>query len=42
MLVLLYLSAAFDRIDHDNIFSILEKYVGICGYDLKLIKSYFF
>ena len=28
-------------IDHDNLFCILEKYVGICGNALKLIKSYF-
>ena len=41
MLVLLDLSAAFDTIDHDNFFCILEKYVGICGNALKLIKSYF-
>ena len=41
MLVLLYLSAAFDAIDHDNLFCILEKYVGICGNALKLIKKYF-
>ena len=41
MLVLLDLSTAFDTIDHDNLFCILEKYVGICGYALKLIKSYF-
>ena len=41
MLVLLNLSSAFDIIDHDNLFSILEKYVGICGNALKLIKSYF-
>ena len=41
MLVLLDLSAAFDTIDHDNLFCILEKYVGICGKALKLIKSYF-
>ena len=41
MLVLLDLSAAFDTIDHDNLFCILEKYVGICGNALKIIKSYF-
>ena len=41
MLVLFYLSAAFDTIDHDNQFCILEKYVVICGNTLKLIKSYF-
>ena len=41
MLVLLDLSAAFDTIDNDNLFCILEKYVGICGNALKLIKSYF-
>ena len=41
MLVLLDLSAAFDTIDHDNLFCLLEKYVGICGNALKLIKSYF-
>ena len=41
MLVLLDLSAAFDTIDHDNLFCILEKYVGIYGNALKLIKSYF-
>ena len=41
MLVLLDLSAAFDTIDHDNLVCILEKYVGICGHALKLIKSYF-
>ena len=32
---------AFDTIDHDDLFCILEKYVGICGDALKLIKSYF-
>ena len=41
MLVLLDLSASFDIIDHDNLFCILQKYVGICGNALKLIKSYF-
>ena len=40
-LVLLDLSAAFDTIDHDNLFYILEKYVGICGSALRLIGSYF-
>ena len=41
MLVLLDLFAAFDTIDHDNLFCILEKYVGICGNALKQNKSYF-
>ena len=41
MLVSLDLSADFDTIDHDHLFCILEKYVGICGNALKLIKSYF-
>ena len=41
MLVLLDFSAAFDTIDHDNLFCIIEKCVGICGNALKLIKSYF-
>ena len=40
-LVLLDLSAAFDTIDHDNLFYILEKYVGIGGSVLRLIRSYF-
>ena len=41
MVLLLDLSAAFDEIDHDNLFCIPEKYVGIWGNTLKLIKSYF-
>ena len=40
-LVLLDLFAAFDTIDHDNLFYILEKYVGIGGSALRLIRSYF-
>ncbi len=40
-LVLLDLSAAFDTIDHNNLFMILSKYVGITGDALLLIKSYF-
>ena len=40
-LLLLDLSAAFDTIDHENLFYHLEKYVGISGDALKLIKSYF-
>ena len=40
-LVLLDLSAAFDTIDHDNVFYILEKYVGIGGSAVRLIRSYF-
>ena len=40
-LVLLDLSAAFDTIDHDNLFYILEKYVGIGSSALRLIWSYF-
>ena len=40
-LVLLDLSAAFDTIDHSNLFDILEKYVGITGESLQFIKSYF-
>ena len=41
VLVLLDITAAFNPIDHDNLFCILEKYDGICGNALKLIKSYF-
>ena len=37
-LVLLDLSATFDTIDHDNLFCILEKYLGSA---LRLIQSYF-
>ena len=40
-LVLLDLSAAFDTIDHDTLFVILEKYIGITGSALRLLKSYF-
>ena len=40
-LVLLDLSAAFDTIDHSNLFDILKKYVGITGDALQFIKSYF-
>ena len=40
-LVLLDLSAAFDTINHDNLFYILEKYVGIGSSTLRLIRSYF-
>ena len=42
ILVLLYLFAVFDTIDNDNLFCILEKYVGMCGNTLKLIKSFYF
>ena len=42
MIVLPDLSAAFDTIDHDNLFCTLENYVGNCGNALKLRKSYFF
>ena len=41
MLNLLDLSAAFDTIDHENLFCILEKYVRICGNARNLNKSYF-
>ena len=41
ILVLLYLSAVFDTIDHDNMFCILEKNVGNCDKALKFIMSYF-
>ena len=37
-LVLLDLSAAFDTIDHDTLFVTLEKYVGITGSALQLLK----
>ena len=42
MLVLLDLAAAFDIIDHDKLFCILEIYVGICGNALKLIIGHNF
>ena len=38
-LVLLDLFAAFDTIDHDNLFYILEKYVGIGGSALRLLDD---
>ena len=38
---LLNLSAAFDTIDHDNLFYILKKYVGIGDSTLRLFRSYF-
>ena len=40
-LVRLDLSAASDTIDHDTLFVILEKYIGITGSALQLLKSYF-
>ena len=40
-LVILDLSAAFDTIDHDNLFYMLERYVGIGASALRLIRSYF-
>ena len=40
-LVLLDLSAAFDTVDLDTLFELLEKYVGITCNALQLIKSYF-
>ena len=39
-LVLLDLSAAFDTIYHDTVLVILEKYVGITGSALQLLKSF--
>ena len=42
MLCLFYLIyMLFDTIDHDNLFCILKKYLGICGNALKLVKPYF-
>ena len=35
MLILLNLSAVFDIINHDNLYFILEKSVGMCGNALK-------
>ena len=40
-IVFLDLSAAFDTIDHDNLFYILEGYVEIGAGVLRLIRSYF-
>ena len=40
-LVLLDLSVAFDTFDNDTLFVILEKYIGITGSALQLLKSYF-
>ena len=40
-LVLLDLPAIFDTIDHGNLFYILEKYIGIGGSTIRLIRSYF-
>ena len=40
MLVLPDLSADFDTIDHDNLFCIFGKLVGICGNSLKLINYF--
>ena len=39
MLVLLDLSDAFDTIGHDNVFCILEKYIGICENVANIICS---
>ena len=40
-LVLLDLSAAFDTIDLDTLFVTLDKYIGITGSALQLLKTYF-
>ena len=40
-LVLLDLSAAFDTIDYDTLFVILDKYIRITGSGPQLLKSYF-
>ena len=39
-LVLLGLSAAFDDMNHDNLFMILQNFVGISGSTLQLIMSH--
>ena len=40
LLVLLDLSAAFDTIDHSNLFTVHGKHVGICDDALNLFVSY--
>ena len=40
LLVLLDLSAAFDTIDHQKLFTILQSYAGIDGHALAWLKSY--
>ena len=42
VLLLVDLSAAFDTLDHEDLFNHLGKSFGISGNALKLIKSYFF
>ncbi len=40
MLVLLYLSSAFDTIDHDILIDRLQNYTGIQGQALRWFRSY--